>query len=82
MTFRAFQQLTDPQLAEDLRDTDRMLTELRALRRDAVRACDGHQIKPKVCWKIESCLQGLPTGRLRYPKVLGYAGTPTIFYQQ
>jgi hypothetical protein len=59
MTFKTFQQLKEPTLAQNLEMIERSLAGLRALKRGEVRAFDGEKITPKVCWKIECYLQGL-----------------------
>ena len=59
MTFRTFQQLTDPQLAKGLNEIDATIIKLRNLRRQEIPAFDDQTILPKVCWKIECYLQGI-----------------------
>jgi hypothetical protein len=59
MTFRTFQQLTEPKIIEGLKEVDRLLTELRALKRQDVKAVKDGEVTPKMCWKIECYLQGI-----------------------
>lgn len=59
MTFKAFQQLTEPRLTKGLEEVERLLTKLRYLRRQDVKAVDDRKFTPKICWKIECYLQGI-----------------------